>query len=408
MTVTLFGLEKITGPLSKFDLNVLHELFPGYDVSTLQRESTEVDILLGVKQSSLHPSHKLRKAGDNLFIMEGQLGTCLYGSHPRVKLENGVTANSVQMLRTARVISQHTIVRMIQPAVTQPPLDQCVTIEEAGCKSTLVSEEKLEVSFKLEENKNDKLEEEDQPCQDIQSDIDMLQSTSTADKFEPPVDEFKSAEDKFMSTVNVYICPVEEVIDTDEPCLTVENHPCTEVIREVKSYGGDLTNAVEDQEDTQMKVAEGNQTVRLLPQAMCHLGEDSIVVCCLKMDYEYQTSSQVLTCLPPERQEVYILPELQVDDITVRRTVHAEAMQICSPLWVYSPTVYRDSPPRIRAVYGNRVVPSGTLPRITWDPGGWMLLTSSVLREKFSRRINRRIIATLVSPVFWYVSVIPD
>ena len=45
-TVQLYGINKITGLLSKLNLPVVKKLFPSYDTSLLQRDSSEVDILL--------------------------------------------------------------------------------------------------------------------------------------------------------------------------------------------------------------------------------------------------------------------------------------------------------------------------------------------------------------------------
>ena len=108
VTVTLFGLSKITGRLSKMDLDVLSKLFPRYDVSLLQRQSTEVDILLGTEYFGLHPKIEVRKAGENLSVMQGSLGVCLQGSHPDLKVENWMHSNSVKMVKAIKVIHSNT------------------------------------------------------------------------------------------------------------------------------------------------------------------------------------------------------------------------------------------------------------------------------------------------------------
>ena len=44
--ITPFGMDRITGPVSKLDTKVLADLFPGYDVDSLQRRTDKVDVLL--------------------------------------------------------------------------------------------------------------------------------------------------------------------------------------------------------------------------------------------------------------------------------------------------------------------------------------------------------------------------
>ena len=101
VTVTMFGLEKITGRVSRIDLVTIKKLFPNTDVSTLQRTNTEVDILLGTDHFGLHPKNEVQSAGDNLSLMEGALGLCLQGSHPDLKEEMSMDTNFVQKLKAA-------------------------------------------------------------------------------------------------------------------------------------------------------------------------------------------------------------------------------------------------------------------------------------------------------------------
>ncbi|RUA05208.1 MAG: hypothetical protein DSY43_05110 [Gammaproteobacteria bacterium] len=77
VAITVFGMDRITGPISKLNTNVLSKLFPNYDPDSLQRKTTCVDILLGCDHYGLHPKQEVAKCGDNLSIMKGELGVCL-------------------------------------------------------------------------------------------------------------------------------------------------------------------------------------------------------------------------------------------------------------------------------------------------------------------------------------------
>lgn len=124
VTVTMFGLEKITGRLSKLDLSVIAGLFPQVEASRLQRTSTEVDILLGTDFFGLHPKNEVQSAGENLSVMEGALGLCLQGSHADLKEEVCMDANFVRTLKSATAISvnrnsNHSI-SVIHPIINSP------------------------------------------------------------------------------------------------------------------------------------------------------------------------------------------------------------------------------------------------------------------------------------------------
>ncbi|CAB3984060.1 Hypothetical predicted protein [Paramuricea clavata] len=82
VTITAFGMERITGQVSKLDPKVLVKLFLEHDPETLQRKSTHVDVLLGCDNFGLHPKQEEARCGDNLTIMNGALGICLQGAHP--------------------------------------------------------------------------------------------------------------------------------------------------------------------------------------------------------------------------------------------------------------------------------------------------------------------------------------
>ena len=127
VTISLFGLDKITGSLSKLDLDALSKLFHGYDVSQLQRQATEVDILLGTEYFGLHPKIEIRRAGENLSIMRGPLGICLQGSHPSLKVDNSMHSNSVKVLRAANFIQGQTYLCAV--TVKDPLIDQPRTVK---------------------------------------------------------------------------------------------------------------------------------------------------------------------------------------------------------------------------------------------------------------------------------------
>ena len=76
ISITAFGMECITGPVSKLDPKVLVKLFPDYDPELLQRKSSHVDVLLGCDYFGLHPKQEEAKSGDNLSIMSGSESAC--------------------------------------------------------------------------------------------------------------------------------------------------------------------------------------------------------------------------------------------------------------------------------------------------------------------------------------------
>ena len=81
VSITAFGMDRITGPVSKLDTKVLADLFPGCDVDSLQRRIDKVDILLGCDYLRLFPKSEEAKSGENLSIMKGDFGVCLQGTH---------------------------------------------------------------------------------------------------------------------------------------------------------------------------------------------------------------------------------------------------------------------------------------------------------------------------------------
>ena len=105
--VVAFGMERITGPVSALNENVLKRLFPKYDPSSLQRKSRCVDMLLGANYFGLHPKNEVCQAGDNLSIMRGELGICLQGSHPELYESTQIDTNMVKTIHAVHVNSNH-------------------------------------------------------------------------------------------------------------------------------------------------------------------------------------------------------------------------------------------------------------------------------------------------------------
>ena len=104
--VVAFGMDKITGPVSNLDENVLRSLFPNYDVALLQRKSTSVDLLLGSNYFGLHPKFEIMSAGDNLSVMQGELGVCLQGTHPELFEKTLIDSNMVKLLHDVHIQSR--------------------------------------------------------------------------------------------------------------------------------------------------------------------------------------------------------------------------------------------------------------------------------------------------------------
>ena len=82
VSVTAFGMDRITGAVTKLNTSSLAKLFPTYDPESLQRKTNRVDFLLGCDYFGLFPKYEGAKCGENLSIMRGEFGVCLQGAHP--------------------------------------------------------------------------------------------------------------------------------------------------------------------------------------------------------------------------------------------------------------------------------------------------------------------------------------
>ena len=103
VSITAFGMDRITGPVSKLNTKVLAKLFPGYDPESLQRWTNRVDILLGCDYFGLFPKHKEAKCGENLSIMRGEFGACLQGAHPDLREETVYDSNLVKTIHNSEI-----------------------------------------------------------------------------------------------------------------------------------------------------------------------------------------------------------------------------------------------------------------------------------------------------------------
>ena len=139
VAVPAYSLEKITGKLTKLNMDVISKLFPGYDVECLQRPSTEVDILIGSNLFGLHPKHEVCSAGDNLSIMRGELGLCLMGSHPELKDDVKLNTNMIQTLHETTIKTESFLTHSLSHSEFQFPNQvyepQCVHLATYLSKS---------------------------------------------------------------------------------------------------------------------------------------------------------------------------------------------------------------------------------------------------------------------------------
>lgn len=83
--VTLHELKNITGPVQQLNSSLISKIFPYIDTSILQRPAGPVDVLLGADHFYLHPKHEVASDGENLSIMDGELGVCIQGNHPALE-----------------------------------------------------------------------------------------------------------------------------------------------------------------------------------------------------------------------------------------------------------------------------------------------------------------------------------
>ena len=149
ITITCFGLERITGSLSTLDPTLIKQLFPNHDVNTLTKRGKEVDVLLGTDFFGLHPKNEVCSAGENLSIMEGALGICIQGSHPAFRSENSLHCNMVKVLKSVhlKVQSNHALASI----VTHPLLEKTLCKAQVETNYTVSEYNKLQNFIQGEE-----------------------------------------------------------------------------------------------------------------------------------------------------------------------------------------------------------------------------------------------------------------
>ena len=99
VTITAYGMERITGPVNKLDDDVLKKLFPEYEPESLQRKSNYIDVLLGCDYFGLHPKREEARCGDHLSIMSGKLGVCIQGVYKEPTLNFLKELNLIRILQ---------------------------------------------------------------------------------------------------------------------------------------------------------------------------------------------------------------------------------------------------------------------------------------------------------------------
>ena len=136
VSITAFGMDRITGPVSKLDTKVLADLFPGYDVDSLQRRTDKVDILLGCDYFGLFPKSEEAKRGENLSIMKGDFGVCLQGTLPDLK---GGTEHDSNLAKTIHnLVIKHEVYHVCHDTYPEFETDfpDPVKLVDTGVKNT--------------------------------------------------------------------------------------------------------------------------------------------------------------------------------------------------------------------------------------------------------------------------------
>ena len=101
VSVTAFGMDRITGPVTKLNTSALAKLFPTYDLESLQRKSNRVDILLGCDYFGFFPKYEEAKCGENLRVIRGKFGVCLQGAHPDLVEQTEYDSNLVKRIHNS-------------------------------------------------------------------------------------------------------------------------------------------------------------------------------------------------------------------------------------------------------------------------------------------------------------------
>ena len=123
--VNAIELPKLTGAVSQLDGEILSQIFPDFDTKVLQRPSGHVDILLGGDYFGLHPKRELASDGKNLSVMQGELGVCVQGSHPKLYESTEKDSHVGYSVRVVKSHSFHATVTKVSHPEFMPVVPKC-------------------------------------------------------------------------------------------------------------------------------------------------------------------------------------------------------------------------------------------------------------------------------------------
>lgn len=103
VNVTTFGMDKISGPVTKLNTSALAKLFPTYDPESLQRKTNRVDILLSCDYFGLFPKYEEAKCGENLSILREKFGVCPQGAHPDLVEQTEYDSNLAKTIHNSAI-----------------------------------------------------------------------------------------------------------------------------------------------------------------------------------------------------------------------------------------------------------------------------------------------------------------
>ena len=123
--VNAIELPKLTGAVSQLDGEILSHIFPHFDTKVLQRPSGPVDILLGGDYFGLHTKRELASDGKNLSVMQGELGVCIQGSHPKLYESTEKDSHVGYSVRVVKSHSFHATVTKVSHPEFMPVVPKC-------------------------------------------------------------------------------------------------------------------------------------------------------------------------------------------------------------------------------------------------------------------------------------------
>ena len=103
VSVTAFGMDRITGPVAKLNTSALAKLFPSYDPESPQRKTNQVDIPLGHDYFGLFPKYEEAKCGEDLTIMWGNLESVFKVPTPIWLKESEYDSNLVKTIHNSAI-----------------------------------------------------------------------------------------------------------------------------------------------------------------------------------------------------------------------------------------------------------------------------------------------------------------